>query len=69
VNGIQIIGFAWTGLITQEILMADLYFIGFVLFGTYVGSRLYDRLNQSLFERLMMLGILILGISYIVRNV
>ena len=69
INGVQIIGYSLTGLITQETLRADLIFIGFVLAGTYIGSRLYDRMNQALFERVMMLGILALGLSYILRNI
>jgi uncharacterized membrane protein YfcA len=69
INSVQIVGYSLTGLITRETLTADLYFIGFVLTGTYVGSRLYDRMNQVLFERIIMLGILVLGLTYLVRNI
>jgi len=67
INGVQIVGYSITGLITHDTLMADLYFIGFVLVGTFIGSRLYDRMNQARFERIMMLGILVLGLSYLWR--
>jgi uncharacterized membrane protein YfcA len=69
INGVQIVGYSLTGLITVETLRADLFFIGFVLVGTFVGSRLYDRMNQAIFERVMMLGIFGLGLSYILRNI
>ncbi len=66
VNVFALVLLAITGLITAEVLRQMAVFLPAALLGTYGGIRLVRHLPESLFQRIVMAGVLAMGVILIV---
>ncbi|MGM0577282.1 MAG: sulfite exporter TauE/SafE family protein [Myxococcota bacterium] len=59
--------FTVAGLVTAETLTANAAVTPALLAGSWAGSRLYSRVDQAMFRRMLLVGLLVMGAVYLLR--
>ena len=62
---IQLVGFAWTGLLTSAVLVQNLLISPAIIIGVVLGHVLYQRIDQLTFKRALLAVLLLVGIVYV----
>ncbi len=62
---IQLVGFAWTGMLTSEVLIQNLVMLPAMVLGVVVGHFLYARIDELTFKRALLGVLLLVGIVYV----
>jgi len=62
---IQLIGFAWTGLLTSAVLLQNLLISPAIILGVVSGHVLYQRIDQVTFKRSLLAVLLLVGIVFV----
>lgn len=52
-----------TGLIRRDVLFFDLYLIGLIPVGSYLGKWLHDRVSERVFNRIIMIFVFLAGVQ------
>lgn len=67
-NGAQALNYWALGLYTPQIALFGLSYIIPIVIGTVVGTKLQDKVSQSLFNRLVLIALLLVGLDLIRRG-
>lgn len=62
---IQLVGFAWTGMLTTEVLIHNALMLPAIVLGVVLGHVLYKRIDELTFKRALLAVLLLVGIVYV----
>lgn len=62
---IQLTGFAWTGMMTADILLQNLIMAPAIILGVVLGHLLYKRIDQLTFKRALLAVLFVVGVVYV----
>jgi uncharacterized membrane protein YfcA len=65
---IQLTAFAFTGVLTSDSLLQNLYFLPVMVLGVAVGQFLYQRIDQATFRRGLLSVLLAVGVVYVHKS-
>lgn len=62
---IQLVGFAWTGMLTGDVLVKNAIMAPAIVLGVVLGHILYRRIDQLTFKRALLAVLLLVGFVYV----
>jgi len=66
---IQLVGFAWTGMLDGAVLLQNLMISPAIVLGVVLGHLLYKRIDQLTFKRALLSVLMLVGVVYVHKAV
>ena len=66
-GALTLTGFALTGLITTETLTWNAWLFPALALGVWLGDRLHHRVDEVTFRKIVMVGLMLMGLAFLVR--
>jgi len=68
-GALTLTGFAYKGLITTQTLTWNLWMFPLLVAGIWLGDRFHHRIDEVTFRRVVMVGLLLMGLAFLVKLV